>query len=366
MLKRIIAVVLALCLIFSLTACAKDNSTSQAASNEETKNAASDGAIDFSNFDKNQFKDTTLNVYCVTDTVRPILDAFEQDTGIKAEHLTMKNGEILQRIKNEKEAGTVIADVWFTGGADAFIDAAQNDILLKYDSKEGKSLLENMKDADGYWYGTSLTIVNLVVNKKLIEEKGLKMPETWDDLLQPGLTGEVSMSDPASSGTAYNIISAVLQSKGEEEGWKYIENLMAQVPFFTPRGSDPAQNVINGEAIIGINPSNGDRELEEKYDFIKLVYPADGTGWWPQPVAIMNGCKNEEAAKVLVEWLVSKRGMEKTAEIRKAAVAREDANIPEGIISIKDVKLFPADFKAGAENRKAVLEKWDSFLQNKK
>lgn len=24
------------------------------------------------------------------------------------------------------------------------------------------------------------------VNKKLIQEKGLKMPETWDDLLQPG------------------------------------------------------------------------------------------------------------------------------------------------------------------------------------
>ena len=140
---------------------------------------------------------------------------------------------------------------------------------------------------------------------------------------------------------------------------------MDQVPFFTPKGSDPANNVVNGEAIVGINPSNGDRELEEEYDFIKLVYPTDGTGWWPQPVAVVNGAKNEEAAKILVEWLLSERGMSKVAEIRYAAVAREGVATPEGIINIADVKLFPADFKAGAENRDAIIEKWNSLLQEK-
>lgn len=368
--KRILALLLALLMVVSITACSKKES-SPVESEQPAQEAAEEPkeevveSIDFTNFDKEKYKDVTLNVYCVTDTVRDILDAFYEDTGIKAEHLTMKNGEILQRLKSEKEANTVIADVWFTGGADAFIDAASNDLLLPYESIEGKNLPENMKDKEGYWYGTSLTIVNLVVNKNLIEEKGLKMPETWDDLLQEGLKGEVSLSDPASSGTAYNIVSAVLQSRGEEAGWGYISKLMDQVPFFTPKGSDPANNVVNGEAIVGINPSNGDRELEEEYDFIKLVYPTDGTGWWPQPVAVVNGAKNEEAAKILVEWLLSERGMSKVAEIRYAAVAREGVATPEGIINIADVKLFPADFKAGAENRDAIIEKWNSLLQEK-
>lgn len=368
--KRILALILAFTLIFSLTACGKtqDNaSETNDKSNEEVieKNEEASEAIDFENFDKEKYKDVTLNVYCVADIVVPILEAFYEDTGIKAESLVMSNGEILQRLKNEKEANTVIADVWFTGGADAFIDAASNDVLLPYDSIEGKNIPDNMKDKDGYWYGTSLTLVNLVINKDLIEERGLKMPETWDDLLQEGLKGEVSLSDPASSGTAYNIVSAILQSRGEEEGWEYISKLMDQVPFFTPKGGGPSQNVINGEAIVGIHPSNGDRELEEEYDFIKLVYPSDGTGWWPQPAAIVNGAKNEEAAKVLIEWLLSKRGMEQIAKIRYAAVAREDVEMPEGIVDIKDVKLFPSDFKAGAENREEIIEKWNSLLQEK-
>lgn len=367
--KRILSLILALIMIFSLTACRKteenvpETKEKITETNEETEKTTE--AIDFENFDKEKFKDVTLNVYCVTDIVVPILEAFYEDTGIKAESLTMSNGEILQRLKNEKEANTVIADVWFTGGADAFIDAASNDILLPYDSIEGKNLKDNMKDSDGYWYGTSLTLVNLVVNKELIKEKGLKMPETWDDLLQEGLKGEISLSDPASSGTAYNIVSAILQSKGEEEGWKYIDKLIDQVPFFTPKGSGPAQNVVNGEAIVGINPSNGDRELEEEYDFIELVYPSDGTGWWPQPVAVVNGSKNEEAARILVEWLLSKRGMEQIANIRYAAVAREDVEVPEGIVNMKDIKLLPSDFKAGAENRDAIIKKWNSLLQEK-
>lgn len=321
--------------------------------------------MDFENFDKGKYKDTVLNAYGVTDIVIPIFEVFYEDTGIKVENLTMTNGEILQRLKSEKESGTPIADLWFTGGADAFIDAAINGVLLSYDSTEGKNLEDTMKDKDGYWYGTSLTLVNLVVNKDLIKEKGLKMPETWDDLLQEGLKDEVSLSDPASSGTAYNIVTAVLQSKGEEKGWEYISKLMDQVPFFVPKGDGPAQNVVNGEAIVGINPSNGDRKLEEEYDFIELIYPSDGTGWWPQPVAVVNGAKNEEAAKILVEWLLSKRGMEQIAKIRYAAVARKDVEIPEGIVDINNIKLFPSDFKAGAENRDAIIEKWNSLLKEK-
>jgi iron(III) transport system substrate-binding protein len=219
-----------------------------------------------------------------------------------------------------------------------------------------------MKDPDGYWYGTSLTLVNWVVNTALIDEYGLKMPETWDDLLQEGLKGEVSMSDPASSGTAYNTISAILQVRGEEEGWAYLDQLIGQVPYFTARGSDPANNVVAGEAIVGINASNGDRELEENNANIKLVYPKDGTGWWPQPVAIVEGTQNLDAAKVFIDWMLSKKGMQTLADVRYAAVARDDISIPDGIVDIKTIQLFPVDFQANAANRESILLEWQSHL----
>lgn len=306
---------------------------------------------------------TTLNLYGVTDKVRPILDVFTEDTGIKIEHLTMKNGEILQRLINEGDSGVVIADLWFTGGADTFINAADKDLLSAYNSPNGQSLDDIMKDPDHYWYGTSLTLVNWVVNTELLKEKNLSLPEKWDDLLQSELTGMVSMSNPASSGTAYNVVSAVLQTRGEEKGWDYLNQLIEQVPFFTARGSDPANMVLNGEAIVGINASNGDRELEINNPYIKIVYPSDGTGWWPQPVAIVKGTSHEEEAKVFIDWIISKRGMETIAASRNAAVARDDVKIPDGIVDIKNIALFPTDFQANAQKRDSILAQWAESVE---
>ncbi|MCT4598593.1 MAG: ABC transporter substrate-binding protein [Vallitalea sp.] len=331
--KNIVVLLLVVTIVFSVSGCKKD---------QETVGQ----------------KEVTLNLYGVTDKIRPVLDQFQEETGIKVENLTMKNGEILQRLKNEKDSGVNIADIWFTGGADTFINASQNGLLNAYKSPEGEGLEDVMKDKDGYWYGTSLTLVNWVVNKQLIEEKGLKMPETWEDLLQEGLKGEVSMSNPASSGTAYNVVSAILQTKGSEEGWEYIDKLIDQVPFFTARGSDPARNVVNGEAIVGVNASNGDRELEENNEHIKLVYPKDGTGWWPQPVAIVEGTEHLEEAQMFVDWILSKKGMEVLAKVRHAAVARKDVEIPEDIVDIKDINLFMTDFQANAQNREEILSIW--------
>ena len=308
-------------------------------------------------------KGTTLNLYGVTDKVRPILDVFTEDTGIKVDHLTMKNGEILQRLSNESDSGVGIADLWFTGGADTFINAAENGLLLAYDSPNGKELDDIMKDPNHYWYGTSLTLVNWVVNTDLLEELGMDLPEEWDDLLQSELKGMVSMSNPASSGTAYNVVSAVLQTRGEEKGWGYLKQLIQQVPFFTARGSDPANMVLNGEAVVGINASNGDRELEINNPYIKIVYPSDGTGWWPQPAAIVKGTEHEDEAKVFIDWVISKRGMETIASSRYAAVARDDVKIPEGIEDIKNIALFPTDFQANAQKRDSILAQWAEYVE---
>ncbi|MBN2898584.1 MAG: ABC transporter substrate-binding protein [Clostridia bacterium] len=344
---------------------ATEAETAEAPAEEPAAPAVYEGDNWSSAYYTEDMKGTTLNLYGVTDNVRPILDAFEADTGIRVEHLTMKNGEILQRLANESESGVAIADLWFTGGADTFIDAAQNGLLIPYKSPSGDVLDDKMKDPEGYWHGTSLTLVNWVVNKELIEERGLTMPTTWDDLLQEGLKGEVSMSNPASSGTAYNVVSAILETKGQEEGWKYLDQLIGQVPYFTARGSDPANNVVAGEAIVGINASNGDRELEINNPHIALVYPADGTGWWPQPVAIVKGTQHEDAAKVFIDWVLSKRGMKVVADERYAAVARTDIESPEGIVDISTLNMFVTDFQANAKNREGILEEWAKHVENK-
>lgn len=359
--KKILSVLLSVLMIFSLIGCSSTENNEEVekpAQSNESEAVSGDEETWKAHYDESM-KDVTLNLYGVTDAIIPVLDAFTADTGIKVENLTMKNGEILQRIQNEKDSGVVVADIWFTGGADAFISAAENGLLESYVSGESENISDGMKDADGYWYGTSLTVVNWVVNTEIIEELGLEIPSKWDDLLQPELNGLVSMSDPASSGTAYNTVSAILQTRGEEEGWNYLDKLIAQVPFFTARGSDPGKNVIAGEAAVGINAGTGDKSLEENNPQVKVIYPEDGTGWWPQPVAILSGCKNPEAAKVFIDWLLSTKGLEEVGKAQNALLVRDDVPAPEGILSLKEIELFPTDFKANASERDDILSKWN-------
>ena len=363
--KKVLSVLLIALMVLSLFGCSQQASQPEAPADTETKAmnetpAAEQAGESWKTHYDESMKDVTLNLYGVTDAIVPVLEAFKEDTGITVEHLTMKNGEILQRIENEHDSGVVVADIWFTGGADAFINAAEKGILEPYISPEAAVIPDEMKDVNGYWNGTSLTVVNWVVNKDIIEELGIEIPSKWDDLLQPELKGLVSMPSPPSSGTAYNTVSAILQTRGEEEGWTYIEKLIEQVPFFTARGSDPGNNVIAGEAAVGINA--GVTNVEETNPQVKYVYPEDGTGWWPQPIAILSGCKNPEAAKVFVDWILSPRGLEQVAIVQYSAVVRDDVPIPEGIVKPTDVNLFPTDFKANAADRDAVLKKWSELV----
>ncbi|MEA4920083.1 MAG: extracellular solute-binding protein [Clostridiaceae bacterium] len=204
--------------------------------------------------------------------------------------------------------------------------------------------------------------MNWVVNTDVCADLGIDVPAQWDDLLQPELKGWVSMPNPASSGTAYNTVSAILQTRGEDTGWEYLTKLIDQVPFFTDRGSDPQNNVIAGEAAVGINAGTGNVALTEDYKNIKVVYPTDGTGWWPQPAAILDGCSNEEAAKVFIDWLLSERGLAEVAEAQNAAVVKQDVVVPDGILSLDSINLFATDFKSNATQREAILNEWSTLV----
>lgn len=81
-------------------------------------------------------------------------------------------------------------------------------------------ILPQYQDKDGYWYGTYLEALSVGYNEKRFKEefepKGVKAPETLDDLLKPEFKGG-NRIDPRKSGTGNTFISSVLQSMGEEK-----------------------------------------------------------------------------------------------------------------------------------------------------
>ncbi len=296
--------------------------------------------------------DKELNVIAAYNAKDDIFDKFSQDTGIKVNLLDMSSGEVLARMRAEK--GRPLADVWFGGGVDAFIAAKNDGLLEQYVSPEAASIKEQYKDAEGYWTGISLVTVDFVVNTKFLAEKGIQVPDTWEALTGPEFKGEISMSNPSISGTAYFTLYSLLAAKG---GWDFFAKLNENIPFYAKRGSEPPQRAAMGEALVGLAPGLWP-EFEAQGYPIAYIFPKDGIPWWPAPVAIFKDAKNLEAAKSLVDWALSKEGQEYLKTKDPRFPTRDDVLPPESLRHVDTADFIPMDFLKAGEERAEVIKVW--------
>ena len=245
----------------------------------------------------------TMSVVATGDSYGPLFDKFTEETGVKVEVLSMSSGEVLSKL--DAEGGAPDADLWFGGGIDSFMSAKEKGYLEQVSFDAAKEFDGAYVDADGYWFSKGITIVGFIVNNELLAELGIEAPQSWQDLLKSEYKDEIVMSNPAISGTNYAVVNCILQTMGEEEGWKYFEALNDNIAYYGRRGADPKNAVIAGEYAVGITYLDLSIDaLTEDYD-VSVIYPADGIPWVPEGVAVFANGKNTEAAKYFVEWLYS-------------------------------------------------------------
>ena len=245
----------------------------------------------------------TMKVVATSDKYVTLFEKFTADTGVKVELLSLSSGEVLSKLR--AEGGTPSADLWFGGGIDAFMAAKADGLLEQVNFDAAAELAPLYKDEENYWFSKGMTVVGFLVNNTLMGELSLEAPATWADLIKPEYEGEVIMSNPAVSGTNYSVVNALLQTLGEEEGWKYFEALNANIPMYGKRGADPLNKVMADEFAIGISYIDDSVFTAIGEMDISVVYPTDGMPWVPEGVAVFKNAENVEAAKYFVEWLFS-------------------------------------------------------------
>lgn len=306
-----------------------------------------------------------LKVIATSESYVTLFDMFTEDTGIEVELLSMSSGEVLSKVK--AEGGTPMADLWFGGGIDAFMSAKEDGLLEQVNFDAAADLAPEYKDADNYWFSKGLTVVGFLVNNDIMEEKSLEMPATWDDLIDPSYKGEILMSNPAISGTNYAVVNALLQVKGEEEGWKYFEALNENVDYFSKRGKDPSEKCVAGEVAIGITYiDNSILKLEEEQN-VTVVYPEDGIPYVPEGVAVFKNGSNAEGAKQFIEWLFSNDShLQTLAEIDgKDTVKAVKPNLEGVELTFDTTTLMEEDLSLFGSKRDEILEKWDVMAGSK-
>ena len=305
--------------------------------------------------------DGKLSIVATSKDYQKLFDEFTKDTGIETELLSMSSGEVLSKLK--AEGGTPTADLWFGGGIDAFMSAKDSGLLEKIDLDAVNDFASGYVDPDHYWYTKGITVVGFIVNDELLSTKNAEAPKTWDDLLNPAYKDEILMSNPAVSGTNYGAVNALLQKKGEEEGWKYFTALNENVKYYSKRGADPREKTAQGEVAIGITPMDKKTEKLATEQGCSLVYPADGIPYVPEGVAVFKGAGDAAAAKEFLNWLYNSDDHLKelaeidgkdTIKVVLPKLTNLELSFDTGMLMKEDLSLF-------GSQRDSILSKWETL-----
>jgi len=258
----------------------------------------------------------------------------------------------------QAEGGNSTADIWFGGGVDSYIAATELGYLEQYASPEANAINPDYSDKEGYWTGLALVPAGFVVNNDILDEKGLEAPKTWEDLTDPQYKNEIIMASPAISGTQYAILNGTIQAWGEDKGWDIWTRINDNVDFYAKGGGEPGPKVCAGEYAIGILAMTGSTfAMEDEYP-VTAICPEDMIPWTPAPIAIFKDSKQKDAAKVFIDYYLSKEGQEVLRGVDARVMARGDVAIPAEIGSVDTTKLISQNVVLFGSQRGELLERW--------
>ena len=295
---------------------------------------------------------------------RKIAAEFEKDTGIKVETVRLSAGEMLARVRAEKNLHK--ATIVYGGSADGYIQAKEEGLLEKYVSQQAASIPSTLKDPSGYWTGIYVGYIGFISNSKRLAERGIPVPVSWKDMLRPELKGQVVLANPETAGAAYTMLATLVQLHGEAAAMDYMKQLHRQVNGYQKSAVTAAQMVGKGEAAVGVAfLQDAIRFQEQGMKDIVISTPQEGTGYEIGAVAIIKNGPDQAAARKFIDWALSKKAQEIGQSVGSYQFpALPEAHTPAAAEAIRrTTRLIIYDFSWAGKNRRQLIDKWNVLIK---
>lgn len=303
--------------------------------------------------------------------MRIIIDkAMAENYGVKVEWLVAAGGAInAERIRTEQRAHQYVADVWWTGASVLLTRELRNVGALQSFTPpvvtsepagwrdQGVDSFTDQRDA--------LTLIQsvggaIVVNANLVSPADY--PKSFKDLLDPRWKGRIVMMDPAVPGGGAYIFGLLKREYGVE----YWEKMKGQDISFIRDYGEVGRRAVIGEAAValGLSPIHITPFVLSKAP-IKPVPAIEGGYVANIYVSLMGNAPHPNAAKVLINWMLTREGQEPIAFHTGSVSVRKDVeyNVPPEIatwfkseprflsLDFKVVEEFDADVSAGTARK---------------
>jgi iron(III) transport system substrate-binding protein len=259
------------------------------------------------------------------------------------------------------------ADAIWGLSAVSLMQLEQAGLLAPYTPADGGKVLPAYKDAAAAptWFGIDAWMTGFCVNTVELGNKKLPMPESFADLAKPEFKGTITMPNPASSGTGFLTVSAILQLLGEEKGWAYLDKLHDNISTYTHSGSKPCKLAGTGESVIGISFGYRGLQQKKKGEPIETIFPKEGSGWDLEANALVKKAAIKPEAKVFLDWALSMDAMKEYAQSFAITGYPTGAPIPEGFPADPGKQMIKNDFDWAAKNRDRILAEWSKRYDGK-
>jgi len=304
-----------------------------------------------------------LTAYCPASEAdcQFLFEQFEADTGIKTSFVRLGAGEIVARIRTEKNNPR--AGLWLLGAADNFIQAAREGLLAPYRSSgldQINPLYANI-DVGDYWTPIDSAYLALIYNEELLAETGAPPPGGWQSFADPVYrNGGVALAHPAASGTAWVMLATLVRLFGEDEAFDLMKKMDANVVQYTRSGSAPSRLVGMNEVALGvIFTPDVEVALAQGYK-IAYIFPPEGTGYAVDGAAMIAGASEEQQklAKVFLDWILTQNGQMAIGRTFRSPVVTQ-YGMPDAQVDVSNISLVDYDFVWAGENRARLLERYE-------
>lgn len=251
-----------------------------------------------------------VNLYANITAIQPLMEKFSATQGVEGIYTRISTSKYLATVLTEHEAGKLQADV-LQGPLPILQTLKDKGVLAPYRSPS----------ATGYpaWALADDTIIQFgieyvapIYNKELVKPEDV--PKRYEDLTDSKWYDKMVMPDPATHATTITWLVGLKEAKvfPSDDAWmNFVKGLAANKPMFVRSFGPTPAPIESGEKLLGISMP--------KYIITKAPAPLD----WahvtpllgsPRGIALAANAPHPEAAKLFIDYWLSKQTMQLLAD----------------------------------------------------
>ncbi len=319
-------------------------------------------------------READVVLYCSLDQMfsETLVKEFERKTGlvVRAEFdvEAAKTVGLVKRIREEHARPR--CDVFWNNELAHTVSLANDGLLASYDSPSAADIPAEFRDPQHRWTAFAARGRVFIVNTELANPAEI---DSLEDLFDAKWRGKVCMARPL-TGTTLTHLTALYATEGDAAGDEFVRRIEESGVNLVQSNGQVMRLVREGQMAWGLTDTDDFNVARMEGHPVAQVFPdqrseanpnARGALLIPNSVAILKDAPHPEAARKLVDFILSREVEERLAFAEGAQIpVRASVKRPEHVKSAAELSVMAVDWaRVGADVERRLGQFKERFLK---